>query len=166
MAIIFSGVWLQNKLIRLMKTINLEYQIPQIDDIDRKVFLNSWYDKEAILYEVLSPQNIFFNKNRNLNLNQLARDDPFLEQVLEDKRQLIDEYLKICTGNSRYKIETHNKFIDVPNITYTLVEIFKHKEKCHVLNDTAKEKYNLDLTIIDTGKYFWHIFSLMINNFK
>ena len=124
--------------------------MPDIDPIDRIVHVNSWYDRETLLYDILNPQNMFCDKYYNEQLNRFMREDPYIEDILLGKREMVDEFLRICAADCDLKIFQMSKFIEVPNITRNLIEIFKHTEKYNSFKTIAKKKYNLDLSIFES----------------
>ncbi len=139
-------------MIRLLCKLAINYETKDIDQIDRKIFLNSWYDRETLFDEILNPQNIFCNKDQNKELNRFIREDPYLENILFEKKKIIDEYLRICNEyNMDIKIFETNKIIEVPNTTPNLIEMFKHHEKYFPFKILLKEKYNFDLTIFESN---------------
>jgi hypothetical protein len=148
---ILKGFWCGDKLVRILSILQIDYEMPDIDPIDRTVNLNSWYDRETLLYETLNPQNIFCNKYSNEKLNRFMREDPYLEEILFDKKEMVDKYLKICSAdvNIDHKIYHISKFIEVLNTTRNLIEIFKHTEKYSSFGSIVKEKYGLDLSIFE-----------------
>jgi hypothetical protein len=161
------GFWCGDKLIRILITQEIDYQIPDIDEIDRIVHINSWYDRETLLYEILNPQNMFSNKYYNEQLNTFMREDPYIEDILLDKREMVDEFLRICAPfEIDLKLFYMSKFIQVPNITRNLIEIFKHLEKYSNFKTIAKKKYGLDLEIFESKFFIIILYSRIFHSKK
>ena len=152
------GFWCGDKLVRILTTQEINYETPDIEEIDRIVHVNSWYDRETLLYEILNPQNMFSNKHYNEQLNTFMREDPYIEEILLDKREMVDEFLRICAPCEIDLNLFHiSKFIQVPNTTRNLIEIFKHLEKYTNFKTIAKKKYGLDLEIFESKLLIYYL---------
>ena len=159
------GFWCGDKLVRILTVQEIDFKMPEVDPIDRVIHVNSWYDREALLYETLNPQNLFCNKFSIEQLNQFIREDPYVEEILVDKRELVDQFLSICPPDTQdLKVFKMSKFIEVPNITRNLIEIFKHTEKYSNYKEFARENYGLDLTIFESkSNVCWLFFFFTIH---
>jgi len=87
------GFWIGDKLIRLIVSINVNFAFKDLDEIDKKFELKSWYDREILLEETLNPQNMFLNKLSKVKDNAFIRNDPYIEKLLEKNIAFYDKYL-------------------------------------------------------------------------
>jgi hypothetical protein len=153
------GYWYGDKLVRLLASSNINFSFTQIEPIDKKIHLNSWYDRENLLFDTLNPQNIFLNRLTSSKANKFIKSDPYMEKILEQKVVFYDQFLKAFEkfmevngggggggGGSKYYDEYRSsEMIEVENITPSLLEIFKHFSRFKMFNKNLKSILNFDV---------------------
>ena len=129
------GFWNGDKLVRILSAVNVVFKFEDVEPIDKKVELKSWYSRDSLLHDTLNPQNIFNKRHKNSKENNFIKDDPYVDKVLRTKTIFYDEFIKSfekflkLETNDDYKIDfkyKQDRKIDVLNITPSLLEIFKH----------------------------------------
>ena len=97
--------------------------------------MKSWYSRDNLLHDTLNPQNIFIKKHKNTKENNFIKDDPYVDKVLKNKIIFYDEFIKSFEKHLKMNSENDerindkykkNTYIEVFNITPSLMEIFKH----------------------------------------
>ena len=143
------GYWNGDKLIRLLGSSNINFSFNQIENIDKRVELNSWYDRENLLYDTLNPQNIFLNRLNSSQANNFIKSDPYMDKVLEQKVVFYDQFLKAFERfldlNAHQYDYRKSQVIEVENITPNLLEIFKHFSRFRVFHKNLKTVLNFDI---------------------
>ena len=133
---------------RLLASSNINFTFTQIEPIDKKVTLNSWYDRENLLFDTLNPQNIFLNRLQSSKTNQFITSDPYMEKILEQKVVFYDQFLKAfekfmeANNGNEYR---QTEIIEVENITPNLLEIFKHFSRFKMFNKSLYSILNFDV---------------------
>lgn len=159
------GFWNGDKLARLLVSLNINFNFNEIDNIDKTVQLNSWYDRENLLFNTLNPQNMFLNRLNSSKSNNFIKSDPYVDKVLENKMTFYDEYLKAIEKffNKNFNYANYqnnrleylkNKTIKVENITPTLLELFKHYKRYNMFHKYMISVLKFDINGFEKCKLF------------
>ncbi len=128
------GYWNGDKLVRLLVSQSCKFAFEGIEPIDKQVVLNSWYDRESLLFDTLNPQNVFLNRLKSSRSNQFIKDDPYVDRVLQNKTVFYDEFIKVFHSYMNIDVVDVGAFKEkrtfmVDNLTPHLMEIFKHFQR-------------------------------------
>lgn len=151
------GFWIGDKLIRLIVSINVNFTFKDLDEIDKKIELKSWYDRECLLEEILNPQNMFLNKLNKVRDNAFIKNDPYIDKLLEKNIAFYDQYLNsfdtLLKGeNENIDFFKKNQIIKVENITPTLLEILKYYRRFKVYHNNLRRSVNFDMVNFENEK--------------
>ncbi len=151
------GFWIGDKLIRLIVSINVNFAFKDLDEIDKKIELKSWYDRESLLEETLNPQNMFLNKLSKVRDNAFIRNDPYIDKLLEKNVAFYDRYLNSFQALIKEEYENidhfrKNKIINVENITPTLLEILKYYRRFKIYHTNLRRSINFDMINFENEK--------------
>lgn len=157
------GYWYGDKLIRLLVSLNMNFNFTEMDPLDKTVEIKSWFDREHLLSDTISPQNMFVNRIFSSKSSGFIRTDPFVDKILEERKNVYAEYVrafeKYCNLlKSNPKEFNSNKLVQVDNITPLLVEIFKHFKKFTFFNRNLSKLLNIDLNAFETCKLIFLLF--------
>ena len=144
------GYWYGDRLVRLLASSNINFSFAQNEAIDKKVELNSWYDRENLLFDTLNPQNIFLNRLQSSKANKFIKSDPYVDKILEQRVIFYDQFLnafeKFLNISSNQQADYRkSETIEVENITPNLLEIFKHFNRFKMFNRNLKSMLNFDV---------------------
>jgi hypothetical protein len=165
-----AGFWNGDKLIRLLVPVEANFVYNELDELDKTVDIKAWYDRENLLHDTISPQNVFLNTVINSKSLSFIRNDPYMEKVLQQKKLLHEHYLNVLEELLKQSNEgerpvdvsefLRNRTVDVENLTPNLMEIFKHYRKMSCFNANFSTILNLDLNGFDKCNF------LLIFNLK
>ncbi len=151
------GFWAGDKLIRLIVSINVNFTFKDLDEIDKKIELKSWYDRESLLEETLNPQNMFLKKLNKVRDNAFIKNDPYIDKLLEKNITFYDQYLYsfealIKIENENIDYFKKNQVIQVENITPTLLEILKYYRRFKIYHNSLRRSMNFDMINFEKEK--------------
>lgn len=128
------GFWNEDKLIRLLISVPINFSISDLEPVDKKIDLKSWFNRENLLYDTLNPPNLFSKKIFSSQSNKFIKSDPYVDKVIRSRTLFYEQYLKEFEkylqlkdfNELEYRID---KQILVPNLSENLKNIFMFQKR-------------------------------------
>jgi hypothetical protein len=163
------GYWKDDYLVRLLLSTGIEFEVDNLDQINKQIEIAGWFDRETLLEHILKPQNLFLDRIFNMHANMFIKEDPYVDVLLEERKKLVSSYLRsfqkyLTTQQYSDLIEPldmiellaiHNnrKLIKIDNLTRNLLEIYKHSNKFAYFSYDLLKAFNFDFESILTCNF-------------
>ena len=151
------GFWTDDKLIRLLVPIDITFSANDLDPVDKKIDLKSWFSRDNLLFDTLNPQNLFSNKVISTQSNKFIKNDPYIDKVIQQRTLFYEQYLK--EFEKYLQIKDFNKLeyrkdkqVDVPNITELLKNIFIYQKRFDFYDKICVNVLNFSVKDFETSK--------------
>lgn len=151
------GFWNGDKLIRLLISVPINFSVSDLDPVDKKVDLKSWFSRENLLFDTLNPQNLFSKKIFSSQSNKFIKNDPYVDKVIWSRTLFYEQYLKEFEkylqlkdfNKLEYRID---KQILVPNISENLKNIFIFQKRFDFYDKICSSTLNFSVKDFELGE--------------
>ncbi|CAF0708033.1 unnamed protein product [Brachionus calyciflorus] len=136
------GFWNGDTLVRILTPVDINFTANDLEPVDKKIDLKSWFSRENLLYDTLNPQNLFSNKIFSTQSNKFIRNDPYIDKVIQQRTLFYEQYLKefekyLQLKNFNQLEYRKDKQVIIPNITDNLKNIFIFQKRFDFYDKTC-----------------------------